>query len=236
MPLPLRRDLALPADPAGFEAAQRALAQEVLLTPSALTPALWGAVDVAYSKAGPEQAFAVAVVMDAQTHAIVETATWAGPPPHDYVPGLFALREGACLLAALDRLQHTPDVLLIDGQGIAHPRGFGLACQVGLALDVPTVGVAKQRLFGTCEAPEAPAGSWSPLHHPDDSGQVIGGVLRSQDGVKPLVVSPGHRCDVPTALRWAAAARSSHRMLAPIRAADIFTRQLRDGRPFHLDP
>lgn len=120
--------------------------------------------------------------------------------------------------------------MFIDGQGIAHPRGFGLACQIGLTFDIPTVGVAKRRLYGEHEAPGAVPGQWSPLRHPDHPDRVIGGVLRTQEGVKPVFVSPGHGCDVRTALRWATGARSAHRILEPIRAADIRTWQLRDGR------
>ena len=223
-------DLALPQDPEGLRRAQQQLAETVGLTPSERTPRTWGAVDVAYAKSGPDLAFGVAIVMDAQSREVIEVVTWSGPPPHDYVPGLFALREGACLIATLDALQTRPDVLFIDGQGIAHPRGFGLACQIGITFDIPTVGVAKRRLYGDYEPPGEEPGLWSPLRHQTIPKKIIGGVLRTQVGVKPVFVSPGHGCDVKTAMRWATAARSDYRILEPIRAADIRTRQLRDGR------
>lgn len=220
-------DLQLPTDPEAFAAAQLRLAAAVSATPPAAAPRLWGAVDVGYNITGPDTAHAVAVLMDAETGELVEEAIWQGPPPHGYVPGLFSLREGACLVAALERLSQAPDVLFIDGHGIAHPRGFGLACQMGLTFDVPTVGVAKRRLCGEHGTPGDSPGDWSPLRL---EGRTVGGVLRTQAGVKPVFVSPGHRCDVETAIAWSTAARSAHRLLAPIRYADIRTRQVRDGR------
>ncbi|MFT4978241.1 MAG: deoxyribonuclease V [Myxococcota bacterium] len=222
------RDLCLPTDPDAFRDAQQRLAEAVDLRPSDAVPRRWAAADVAYTKEGPDLASAVAIIMSVDDHAILEEATWQGPPPHGYVPGLFALREGACLLAVLSQLQQRPDVIFVDGHGIAHPRGFGLACQVGLAFDVPTVGVAKRRLYGHGDMPDDEPGSWRPITHEED-GHTIGAVLRTSEGVKPVFVSPGHRCDVETAVRWAAAALGSYRILAPIRAADIRTRLLRDG-------
>lgn len=230
------RDLQLPTEPDAFREAQRRLAGQLDLSARDLTPKRWAAADVAYSKAGPDHASAVAVIMDADSHEFVEEATWQGTPPFGYVPGLFALREGACLIAALSRLEGAPDVIFIDGHGIAHPRGFGLACQIGMAFGVPTVGVAKRRLYGDHDEPGQLPGDWTPLYHQDDPGRVIGAVMRSQMGVKPVFVSPGWGCDVETAVRWAADARSRHRLLAPIRAADIRTREVRDGRPTNFQP
>lgn len=227
------RDLQLPTEPAAFQDAQRRLAAQLDLAPRPGAPHRWAAADVAYAKDGPDHASVVAVVMDADSHEIIEEAIWEGPPAFGYVPGLFSLREGACLIAALSKLSTAPDVIFIDGHGIAHPRGFGLACQIGMVFGVPTVGVAKRRLCGEYDAPGQLPGDWSPLHH---KGARVGAVMRTQAGVKPVFVSPGWGCDVETAARWAADARSRHRLLAPIRAADIRTREVRDGRPTNYQP
>lgn len=222
----IRRALDLPKSPADFKATQLALAAEIKLSGAPDPAPLVAGVDVAYSKTGPDMAYAVAVVMEASTRRIVEVATWTGPPPYEYVPGLFALREGACLRSVLERLQRRPDVLFIDGQGIAHPRGFGLACQLGLTFDITTVGVAKKRLTGSYADPGDEPGRWTTLK--SEAGETIGGVLRTSSGVKPVFVSPGHRCSVHAAVGLASMMRSEWRIIAPIREADIRTRQLRD--------
>ncbi len=222
----ISRELELPRDPDGFRGAQRALAADIRLTGAPDAAPLVAGVDVAYSKVGPDMAHAVAVVMESATRRIVEIATWSCTPPFEYVPGVFALREGACLTAVLQRLKTRPDVLFVDGQGIAHPRGFGLACQLGLVFDLPTVGVAKKRLFGEYSEPVDEPGHWSALRGPD--GALIGGVLRTCAGVKPVFVSPGHRCSVRAAVGLTSMMRSDWRIIAPIREADIRTRQLRD--------
>jgi len=220
--------LNLPTDPAAFETTQRILADEVRLNGAPDPAPLVAGVDVAYSKFGRDMAHAVAVVMEADTRRIVEIATWSGPPSHEYVPGVFALREGTCLIRVLERLTTRPHVLFVDGQGIAHPRGFGLACQLGLVFGLTTIGVAKKRLYGDYTAPGEDPGQWSVLKREDD-GMMIGGVLRTCAGVKPVFVSPGHRCSVHAAVGLASMMRSEWRIIAPIREADIRTRQLRDG-------
>ena len=223
----IHRALNLPTSPAGLKDAQRALAPDVIRSGAPDQAPLVAGVDVAYSKVGPDMAYAVVVVMEAATRRIVEIVTWSGPPPHKYIPGVFALREGACLINARAKLSCRPDVLVVDGHGIAHPRGFGLACQLGLTFDITTVGVAKKRLVGKFTPPGNEAGRWRPLKREKDSAW-IGGVLRTCGGVKPVFVSPGHRCSVREAVGLASMMRSDWRIIAPIREADIRTRQLRD--------
>lgn len=223
----IRRALNLPAEPEAFKSAQNKLAAAVVLSGAPDPAPLVAGVDVAYSKVGPSMAFAVAVVMNADTRRIVEIATWSGPPAHDYVPGLFALREGGCLISVLQKLRSRPDVLFVDGQGIAHPRGFGLACQLGVTFDLTTIGVAKKHLYGDHTLPADETGRWSTLRRGDD-GALIGGVLRTCAGVKPVFVSPGHRCSVRAAVGLASMMRSPWRIITPIREADLRTRQLRD--------
>jgi deoxyribonuclease V len=134
-----------------------------------------------------------------------------------YVPGLLSFREDPAVLAALRRLRATPDVLLYDGHGLAHPRRFGVACHIGLIVDRPAIGCAKSRLVGMHREPGWRRGSAAPLL---DGGEVIGSVLRTRDGVRPVFVSVGHRIDLRTARRIVLACALRHRLPEPTRLAD----------------
>ncbi len=133
-----------------------------------------------------------------------------------YVPGLLGFREVPCLLEAFGRLSLRPDAVLVDGQGRAHPRRFGVACHLGVELDLPAVGVAKSRLVGEHREPGARRGSRTRLVH---EGEVIGAVLRTRAGVRPLFVSVGHRVDLEGAVRLVLATAKGFRLPEPIRAA-----------------
>jgi len=127
----------------------------------------------------------------------VDCAVDEKPATFPYIPGLLTFREGPAVLGALERLSTWPDLLIFDGQGIAHPRRIGLAAHMGVLLDHPSVGCAKSRLLGAHAEPGETVGDWEPL---SDEGEVIGAVVRSRAGVKPLYVSIGHRVDLPTAV------------------------------------
>ena len=137
------------------------------------------------------------VVVEAETFEVIERVGLAAPAKFPYVPGLLSFREAPALLEAFDRLKTRPDVVLCDGQGIAHPRRLGIASHLGLWLDLPTVGCAKSRLCGKYDEPGPDRGDRSPLV---DKGEVIGAVLRTRAEVAPLFVSPGHRCDLEGAV------------------------------------
>lgn len=154
---------------------------------------------------------------------LVESVTAAGPPPFPYVPGYLSFREGPLLLAAFQRLRTRPDLCLFDGQGLAHPRRFGLACQMGVLLGLPSVGCAKSRLAGEYRDPGPDRGDWSPLRL---GGAWVGAALRTRSGVKPIFVSPGHRIGVRQAIRWALAC-SRFRIPEPIRRAEAIVNRLR---------
>lgn len=139
--------------------------------------------------------------------------------PFPYVPGLLTFREGPVILDAWARLPEEPDLVLFDGQGIAHPRHVGLAAHMGLWLDRPTIGCAKSRLYGTYEMPGPRKGESSPLVDEKDDRLVIGRVLRSRSNVKPLFVSPGHRTDVEHAARLTFDCCRSYRLPEPTRWA-----------------
>lgn len=139
------------------------------------------------------------------------------PTRFPYVPGLLSFRELPALLAALAGLPEQPDVILVDGQGVAHPRGFGVACHLGVTLDCPTIGVAKSVLCGSYEDPAPERGSQSPLVH---KGEVIGAVLRTRERVRPVIVSCGHRVGLPEAVALVRACTRGYRLPEPTRLAD----------------
>ena len=146
------------------------------------------------------------VVMTLPDLEVVEHATWEGPVAFPYVPGLLSFREMPAILPALDRLTVEPDVFMLDAQGRAHPRRFGLACHLGVLLDKPAIGVAKTILVGKHGPLGEAKGSAADLVH---RGEVVGRALRTREGVKPVYVSVGHRAtlDDTTALALACATR-----------------------------
>jgi len=171
--------------------------------------------DLAYRGDG-SRAWAAVVLWSPSDGAVVETVTASGRPSFPYVPGYLSFREGPLLLRAFARLRHRPDLVLFDGQGIAHPRGIGLASHLGVLLDLPSVGCAKSRLVGEHVEPGPRRGDWTPLVL---AGRQVGAVVRSRDGVKPLWVSPGHRIGIRQAVRWTLASCRT-RVPEPIRLAE----------------
>ena len=147
---------------------------------------------------------------------VIEVSTAEGVAGFPYVPGLLSFREAPILLEALSGLRGTPDLVLVDGQGTAHPRRFGIACHLGLAVDVPIVGCAKSRLVGAHEQPGEEKGEWTPLTH---HGDVIGAVVRTRTGVRPIYVSPGNNIDLKSSVRWALACSPRYRIPVPTRLA-----------------
>ncbi|RME89921.1 MAG: endonuclease V [Anaerolineae bacterium] len=136
-----------------------------------------------------------------------------------YIPGLLSFREGPAVLAAWEKLPRKPDLLFFDGQGIAHPRGMGIAAQMGLWLQVPTIGVAKSRLYGIHTTPGPRRGDRTKLLDEREPGRVIGAVLRTRDHVRPVYVSPGHLMDVAHAVKFTLAACAGYRLPEPTRWA-----------------
>ena len=145
------------------------------------------------------------------------------PLTFPYVPGLLAFREVPVLARAFQQLERTPDLLLVDGHGLSHPRRFGLACHLGLLLDLPTIGVAKSRLLGRHDEPPAQAGGRTELR---DGPDLIGLVLRTREGVSPVYVSIGHRIGLQEAAEWVLRLCRGYRLPEPTRLAD----QLSKGR------
>lgn len=172
--------------------------------------------DVAFEDNGRTTRGAV-VVLSYPDLTPIEHAIARCPTRFPYVPGLLSFREIPVLLEAMAELKMRPDLVLCDGQGIAHPRRFGLACHLGVLTDLPTIGVAKSRLIGKYgEVPEE-KGRWVPL---TDDDQVIGAVVRTRRGVRPVFVSPGHRVGLETAIRFTLGCVTRYRLPETTRLAD----------------
>lgn len=159
---------------------------------------------------------AAVVVLDGASLELLEEATEVRPTVFPYIPGLLAYREIPALLACFGKLSSAPGLVLCDGQGLAHPRGFGLACHLGLLLDLPTLGCAKSHYVGEYEEPGLEAGSWSPLLF---GGREIGSVVRTRRRVRPIWVSPGYRVTVQDATRLAITMTRRYRVPEPTRLA-----------------
>jgi deoxyribonuclease V len=208
-----------PATPDEAAAQQERLRPLVDATgPGPSDPRTVAGIDVA-QRDGTDDVVAAVVVLDACTLRPVETRTARGRAGHPYVPGLLALRELPVVAAALEELERTPDLIVCDGAGVAHPRRFGLACHVGLLTGVPTIGVAKSPPL-PFEMPKPARGSWTPQV---DGDEVVGRALRTQHGVQPVFVSVGHRIGLDAAcdhvLRLA-----RHRLPETTRRADRIAR------------
>lgn len=175
---------------------------------------LIGGVDVSIK---PENARAAIVVVRYPGLAPIEAVTADAPLIFPYIPGLLSFREGPAVLAAWDLLEHKPDLLMFDGQGIAHPRGVGIAAQMGLWLNRPTIGVAKSRLYGRHEEVGPQRGDRAALL--DNKSNSIGTVLRTRERTNPLYVSPGHLMDVQHATEFVLACGAGYRLPEPTRWA-----------------
>jgi len=172
--------------------------------------------DVAFEDNGRTTRGAV-VVLSYPELIPIEHAIARCPTRFPYVPGLLSFREIPVLLEAMAELEMRPDLVLCDGQGIAHPRRFGLACHLGVLTDLPTIGVAKSRLIGKHGDVPEEKGHWVPL---TDDDQVIGAVVRTRRGVRPVYVSPGHRVGLETAIRFTLGCVTRYRLPETTRLAD----------------
>ncbi|MFI6814778.1 deoxyribonuclease V [Nonomuraea sp. NPDC050328] len=176
-------------------------------------------LDVHYH--GDDELSAAVVVLDASTLEVVEQSLVRGSAAFPYVPGLFAFREIPALIEALERLSAPPELLICDGHGLAHPRRFGLACHLGVLTGLPALGVGKTPFVGEFEDPAPARGSWSPIRL---EGEEVGRVLRTQPGVRPVFVSPGHRIGVAAACEQVLRAAPRYRLPEPVRLADHLAR------------
>lgn len=202
-------------------ALQEELRHRVKLIPLPRRPRLVGGADAICDREDRRIFGAVAVYTYPDLELVAEA--WAvGAVPFPYRTGLLSFREIPVLAEAYGKLQTPPDVLLVDGQGIAHPRGLGLASHLGLVLEVPTVGMAKSRLVGAGPEPGLKAGSASPLIW---QGKVVGLILRTVSGRKPLYLSPGHLITLEECREIGLGCVRKYRIPLPLRQADHLTRR-----------
>ena len=173
-------------------------------------------VDMGFEADGTISRAAVAVLSFPDLQ-VIETSLAHRPTTFPYVPGFLSFREIPAVLDALEKITTIPDIILCDGQGIAHPRRLGIASHLGLLIDMPTIGVAKSLLVGKHEELPEIKGSKQPLIY---KGETIGAVLRSRTGVKPLYISSGHRISLPTAIDYVLRCTPKYRLPETTRIAD----------------
>ena len=180
-------------------------------------------LDCAFDREGGH-GYAGVVVYEYPSMTEVRRVGRRSPLTFPYVPGLLSFREVPLLLAALDKLDTWPDLFMLDGHGLAHPRRFGIACHLGLLIDRPTIGCAKSRLVGDHREPGQRPGSHVPLTHHDE---VVGRVLRTKRGCKPVFVSAGHRISLEAAVDVVKNCVKTYRIPQPTRGADMFVAKLK---------
>ena len=207
-------------------ALQKRMRSRLIVRGGPRRPRLIAGADVAYDKASA-RCFAAVVVLSAPGMRVVEEASAESAITFPYVPGLLTFREGPALLAAFAKLNHCPDLVIFDGQGLAHPRRFGLASHLGYLLDIPSIGCAKSILVGAHQSLAAPSGSFAWLI---DRGERVGAALRTRSGVRPIYVSPGHRVGFRAAIRLALSAVTKFRLPEPTRLADILVERVKRER------
>lgn len=195
---------------------QQALSAKVIKVDRFNHIELIAGTDVAYQKESNKLVAAV-VVLDANTLDIVETVIVEDTEQFPYIPGLFSFRELPPLVKAFAQLKNTPDLVVCDGQGYAHPRRFGLACHLGVIFDIPTIGCGKTRLLGEHEELHEKRGAMAPLMN---NNEIIGNVLRTQDGINPVYISVGHRISLETACDWILKLSPKYRLPETTRQAD----------------
>lgn len=179
--------------------------------------------DISYSRQS-NLFFAVVVLLEYPTMNVVEETCFTERVSFPYIPGLLSFREGPAVLKAFESLRNVPDVVIFDGQGIAHPRGIGLASHMGLFLDIPTIGCAKKRLVGTHGEVGHMVGDYADLILDD---QVVGAALRTKKKVKPVFISPGHKMGIRKAIELVLSCCRGYRLCEPVRRAHLAVNSLR---------
>ncbi len=202
---------------------QKTLRARVRLSGDIGEISLVAGADASYVK-GSDEIHAVVVALSYPDLAVVERASASAVTSFPYIPGLLTFREGPALLEAFRRLQSEPEVVFFDGQGIAHPRGLGIASHMGILLDRPAVGVAKSLLSGTATEPGPGRGSTAPILR---NGETLGMAIRTKEKTKPVYVSVGHRIALSTAVDLVLATSRGYRLPEPTRQAHLFANTVR---------
>lgn len=200
---------------------QRTLREKVKIAPLKKAPEFIAAADAAFSG---DIVFAAASLYKLAALAHLQDVFSEVKARFSYRPGLLAFREGKAVIDAIRKLEISPGVILIDGQGIAHPQGIGIASHVGILLGIPTIGCAKSRLVGEYEEPALEKGNWTYLYY---RGMKVGAVLRTRSNVKPLFISPGHLVDIRSSVDIVMKCISGFRIPEPLRMADGLSKKLK---------
>jgi deoxyribonuclease V len=204
---------------------QKQLRDRVKLAPLDRTIETIAGADISFNKF-ETTVYAGVVVLRIDTLEVIEEAGVVTEAHFPYIPGLLSFRETPALLEAWARLKIEPDVLMLDGQGLAHPRRFGIACHVGLLIERPTLGCAKSVLVGKYDEPASERGAWSPMI---DKGETIGAAVRTKKNVKPIYVSPGHLITLEDSINLTLACNGGYRQPEPTRRAHLLVNALRRG-------
>ena len=205
---------------------QKKLNSEIQLEPLPKFISAVAGADVSVQRFGTEL-YAGMVVLSFPDLSIIEQALIKLPVTFPYIPGLLSFREIPGLLACYRKLKTKPDLILVDGQGIAHPRRLGIAAHLGVILDTPTIGVAKSKLYGAFDEPVA-VGESQPIIDPK-TFEYIGVALKSKQGSKPLIISPGHKCTIEDALRIVKEMLRGYRLPQPTKEAHALVNRFRRG-------
>ena len=210
---------------------QERLKKNIILKGSTKNCKLIAGADVSYTTRS-EMFYASVVVFNLQTMERVEEVTASGKVDFPYIPGLLSFRESPILLKAFAKIKSEPDVIILDAQGIAHPRGIGLASHIGLLLDKSSIGCAKTRLIGEYNEVGGAAGCHSQL---TVKGKIVGAVLRTRKNVKPVFVSPGHKIDLNTSIDLVLKSCRGYRLPEPVRQAhNLVKKTAKEGLPKNM--
>jgi deoxyribonuclease V len=204
------------------------LREKVRIAPLKKEPGYVAGVDAAFSD---DKVFAAACLYRFPELVLLEERSAVRRLSFPYVPGYLAFREGPAIIAALELLPRRPDLILVDGQGIAHPRGMGIASYLGVLSGIPSIGCAKSRLIGEYDEPGREKGDWSPLRF---ENKTIGAVLRTRENTRPLFISPGHKIDLDSSIRLALACTGAFRIPEPLRCADMISRKIKNRALFQI--
>jgi deoxyribonuclease V len=206
------------------KAVQLDLVKKVHLAPLRKEPSLIAGIDAAFMD---NKIIAVACIFDYPEINLIERAYAVRRVTFPYIPGYLSFREGPAILDVLKKLKNKTDLIIFDGQGIAHPKKFGLASHIGVLLDIPSIGCAKSRLVGQFREPGTKKGNSTFLSY---KGEQVGAVLRTRTNVKPLFVSPGHKIDLDSSVRIVINCTTKLRLPEPTRCADSYSKEVKKKR------
>jgi deoxyribonuclease V len=213
-----------PKDTARAKEIQLFLAWKVKVGPLKKNPNFIAAVDASFLG---DTVMAAASLYKYPEMTHLEDAFFRGKTRFPYIPGYLSFREGRAVINAIKKLKIMPDLLFVDGQGIAHPRGIGIASHIGVILNLPTIGCAKSRLIGEFRQPGREKGQWTYLYLKGEPLRPIGAVLRTRTNVRPLFVSPGHLTDIESSVAIIMQCTNTYRIPEPLRRADMLSRMMK---------